>query len=105
MHEIKLAQKIIQEAKKQGASKSIYLEIGELSAIEPEEIEETIKSLIKWEIKTTIKEGKIKCPCSYEGAPKILEKGHEYCLFICPKCENRGPLVTEGGEIKLIGVE
>jgi len=35
---------------------------------------------------------------------RILDKGHGYCLFNCPKCEGK-PEILQGGEIKIVGVE
>lgn len=104
MHEILLAQKIIKEAKLQGASKKIYLEVGELSDIEPEELEESIKGLVNWDILMKSKKSRVKCDCGYLGEAQILDKGHGYCMFQCPKCYLQ-PQVLEGGEIKIIGVE
>lgn len=103
MHEITIANKIIQEIKKQGARKSIKLEVGELSNIGKDELEETLNKLTKLEIKVINKKSKIKCNCGYIGKARIIEKEHDYCIFNCPKCGNK-PEVLEGGEIKIIGV-
>ena len=104
MHETVIVNKIIEEAKKLGNIKEITVEVGELCGITPEEVEETLKKMTDWKVKTNFKESRIKCQCGYEGTAKIIEKGHGYCLFNCPKCGKK-PEVIEGGEIKIKSVE
>jgi Zn finger protein HypA/HybF involved in hydrogenase expression len=104
MHELAIAEKIIDEAKKNGAKRAIKLEVGELCEVEAHEIKEVIERMTKWKVKTVEVEGKIKCKCGYEGEANIVDKGHGYCVFNCPECDSKAD-VLEGGEIKIIGVE
>ena len=103
MHEAVIANKIIQEAKKQGAEKELSLEVGELCEIEAHELEEALENLVPWKLNVQERKSKIECACGYAGRARIIDKGHGYCVFNCPNC-NKKPNVLEGGEIKIIGV-
>lgn len=104
MHEIAIAQAIVDEAKKQGAEKGIQVEIGELAELTPEELEQALKGVTKMFVQVDYKESLVKCACGYEGKANILDKGHGYCYFNCPNCGSK-PQVIDGGGIKLIGIE
>ena len=104
MHEIKIAQKIIKEAKKQGVKQEIEIEVGELSDIASDELKEALAGLIRWKITAVERKSKVQCACGYVGRAEIIDRGHDYCIFKCPQCGNN-PNVLEGGEIKLIGVK
>jgi len=105
MHETIIAGKIIEEAEKLGVKKQIEIECGELGDLSKEELKEALKEMSDFKIKVTGKVSMIKCSCGYEGRAKIVDRGHGYCLYNCPECENKKPEVIEGGEIKIIGVE
>lgn len=105
MHETAIANKIITEARKQKTKISFLgVEVGELAEVEAHEIEEALKNLTKWSIKVNEKESKIKCSCGYEGRANIIDRGHGYCIFNCPKCENK-PNVLDGRDIRIIKIE
>ena len=104
MHETIICKKIIEQAKKAGCSKSVHVEVGELTELSPEEVEETLKHMAEWNVKVSFQKSEVKCNCSYAGEAKIIDKGHGYCYFKCPKC-GENPKVLKGGEIKIIGVE
>ena len=102
MHELKIVNKIIEEAKKRRA-KSVKIEVGELAEITKEELRENLK-VFSGNISIVLKESKVKCTCGYKGRAKILEREHDFCLFNCPNCGKK-PNVLEGGEIKIIGLK
>jgi len=104
MHEQRIVHKIIEEAEKQGKVSSLVLEVGELNEITPEELGEHLKEHVSWKINVKERKSKIECKCSYRGRAEILDRGHDYCLFRCPKCHNK-PRVIEGGEIKIIQIK
>jgi len=103
MHETVIVGKIINEAKKLGEIKAIHIEVGELCELTPHEVEETLKNMTDWTITVTPKQNRISCSCGYKGKAKIIERGHGFCLFACPKCKGK-PTVIEGGEIKIVEV-
>tara|TARA_Y100000310_G_C20641106_1_gene793933 strand:+ start:234 stop:548 length:315 start_codon:yes stop_codon:yes gene_type:complete len=104
MHETVIANKIIEQAKLAGASKAIQVEVGELAELTEEEIKTTLTQLSDWNITTIFRKSHVKCNCNYQGPAKIIDKGHGFCYFKCPSC-NENPEVIKGGEIKIIGVE
>ena len=103
MHELSIINKIIKEAKKQGQVSSIMLEVGELSNIEPQDLEFHLRELVDWKITVNTKKSLVTCNCGYKGQAQILDKGHGYCIYKCPKCKEK-PRVLDGGEIKIIGI-
>ena len=46
----------------------------------------------------------VECKCGYIGEAKILERGHDTCLFVCRKC-GEVPKILKGDKIKLISVD
>jgi len=100
MHEIVFANKIIEEAKKTESVKEITVEVGELAHIPADELKEALEKLVDWELKVIETKAKVKCSCGFKGEPKIIEKGHDYTIFQCPKC-GRYPEVLEGEDIIL----
>ncbi|MCX8147530.1 MAG: hydrogenase maturation nickel metallochaperone HypA [Candidatus Woesearchaeota archaeon] len=107
MHEIIIAQKILEDLKKgvKGAKiKSVVFEVGELSQITPDELEEALKSLADFEFSIEEKSAKVKCKCGYIGIPEILDRNHDSVIFTCPKC-GEIPEIVEGGDIKIAQVE
>jgi len=105
MHNHKIIQKIIEEAKRQGAEGKIVLEVGEISEFEGGEIAQEVEEHSGWDVEIISKESKIECSCGYSGRARILDRGHGYCIFDCPVCGNKKVKILEGAEIKLMGVE
>ncbi len=103
MHETIIANNIINEAKKHGKVKEIFLEIGELAHVPGSELIGCLPRLVKW--KRTPKEipAKVKCVCGFKGHPAILERGHDSFLIECPKCKNI-PELVDGKDIKITKV-
>ncbi len=104
MHETVIATQLIQEARKHGNVKGITVEVGELGHLPYYELEPTLKVLVNWDIRLTEKKSVVKCNCGYKGSPEILERGHDMCLFVCPKCKEV-PTIIEGDKIRLVSVE
>ena len=104
MHETIIARKLIEEAEKKGKVKAVTIEIGEVGHLKPEELEPTLKVMVDWDLNIIEKKAVVKCECGYQGSPRILERGHDMCLFVCPTCEEV-PTVIEGDQIKLLEVE
>ncbi|MEE9525515.1 MAG: hydrogenase/urease maturation nickel metallochaperone HypA [Candidatus Woesearchaeota archaeon] len=100
MHETIIANDIINKAKEQGQVKEITVEVGDLAHLPANELKETLSTLVKWKVNIIEKEATIKCSCGYQGAPKILEKGHDSTVFVCPKC-NETPDIIDGKDIIL----
>ena len=104
MHEIPIANDIIKKAESQGKVKSALIEVGDLAHLSAEELDETLKNMVKWNFIIKKKPAKVKCSCGYIGEPKIVEKRHGLTLFVCPKCSSI-PKVLEGKDIVLREVE
>ena len=100
MHETVIANSIINEAKKHGNVKEIFLEIGELAHVPSHELLECLKKLVKWKINSTEIKSNVICNCGYKGHPKILERGHDFFMIECPKCKSF-PKLIDGTEIKI----
>lgn len=100
MHEIAIANNIIDEAKKYGNVQKIILEIGELAHVPCNEFIATLKSLINWDIVYEEKKAIAKCECGFNGHPKIVDRGHDSFLIECPECKSV-PDVLNGTEIIL----
>jgi len=105
MHETIIAKQIIDEAKKRGKVKSIKVEVGEMGHLPANEFYATITTMVDWKVNMIVKNGKVKCSCGYVGRPNILERGHDVCVFECPKCGDVPKKILEGQDIKLLEVE
>ena len=105
MHETIIAREIIDKANEKGKVKAIKVEVGEMGHLPAKEFYETISTLVDWKIDMVEKEGKVKCSCGFVGRPKILERGHDVCIFECPSCCGVPEEILEGQEIKLLEVE
>ncbi len=105
MHEQIIVSKILAEAEKLGNISELQLEVGELSDITGEELKDSLENMTRLKLKISSKISKVKCSCGYTGRAKILERGHDFCLYVCPKCRNKKPKVLEGGAIKIIGAK
>ena len=105
MHDTLISTDIIGAAKKQGKVKAITVEVGDLGHLPAEELKKTLISMVPdWNVKIVTKKAKVKCSCGYEGEPDIVEHGHGYSLYLCPKCKSI-PEVIEGADIILKEVE
>ena len=104
MHETIIANEIIDKAVKHGNVKAVTIEVGEMGHLPADEFYKTISTLVPWKINLIEKEGKVECECGFIGRPTILERGHDVCIFECPKCREI-PRVVDGNEIKLLSVE
>ncbi len=100
MHELMIAQHIIEEAKKQGDVTGIWIEVGELAHAPAEEFEQVLSRLTDWKVKVTQIAAKAKCSCGFEGPPVILQKGHDANLYECPECK-AVPELTQGDEMAI----
>ncbi|MAG39090.1 hypothetical protein CMO90_03285 [Candidatus Woesearchaeota archaeon] len=106
MHEQTIAKTIIDEAAKHGKIKCIVVEVGDLGHLPANKMEEVLKTLTDWDIKIVRKKATIKCEeCNFEGAPVIVEKGHDHNVFRCPKCNAMMPKILDGDKIILRNVE
>ncbi|HLD86730.1 MAG TPA: hydrogenase/urease maturation nickel metallochaperone HypA [Candidatus Nanoarchaeia archaeon] len=100
MHETMIAHSIIEEAKKHGKVREIYLELGELGHVPPEELLACLNSIVKWKIHPTIIKTHAKCDCGFIGHPTILERGHDSFLIECPSCKSV-PQILKGTDITI----
>jgi len=98
MHETAIAHNVIEEAKKHGNVKELYVEIGELSPVPTHELVECLKRLVDWKVVHKEKPAVVECSCGYTGHPKILERGHDSFMIECPKCKEVPDLI-DGFEI------
>ncbi len=99
MHEI-IIEDIIEEAKKHGKVTAIKLEVGELFPLNTVEIQSLLREKTNWRIEIENKTSDVSCTCGYEGPAKILQKGSDYTLFSCPRC-NSIPKVNDGDDVNL----
>jgi Zn finger protein HypA/HybF involved in hydrogenase expression len=104
MHETIIAKQIIEEAEKHGKPKSITVEVGDLGHLPLEELKEVMDTMVPYKIHYVRKPAKVRCKCGYIGEPNILEKGHDFNIFVCPKCDNQ-PEILDGKDIILKEVE
>ncbi len=105
MHETIIAADLIKKAKEQGNVKKIVVDVGDLGHLPAYELGECIKKLVKWAVVVNEVKAVVKCGCGYKGEPKILEKGHDSTLFVCPKCGNVPSKIISGDKIVLREVE
>ena len=104
MHETVIAKRIIEDAERQGEVKKLVLEVGELAHISKDELEPTLRDMVAWELDLSEEKAECQCDCGYEGVPKVLERGHDVCLYECPRCGNV-PELTKGADIRIVSVE
>lgn len=100
MHEHAICSEIINTAAKQGDVKEITVLVGELAHLPAAELKEALSQLVAWKI--TVKEtpAKVLCQCGYSGRPRVIEHGHDYALFECPRCKEI-PKIVVGEDIVL----
>ncbi len=104
MHETIIAKKVIADAQKLAGKgrkiKSVTLEVGELAHLPAGELKAALATLTAWKIKVVGVKARAECECGFTGHPRVLMRGHDFCLYECPKC-GRAPALSEGGEIIL----
>jgi Zn finger protein HypA/HybF involved in hydrogenase expression len=106
MHELAIANEIVEQAKSHGNVKSIKLEVGDLSPLTAEELQTALGALVGWEVAVTKKKARAKCAfCGHEGEPRVIQRSHDFTLYACPKCSEDFPEVLEGDKIILLEVE
>lgn len=102
MHEMSIAMKILDDAKKLGSPKSITVTLGDVSGLTKEELVAAIATVSKVKVKVEMEEGRVKClSCDYTGPPEIIHREHGSVLMCCPECQGRRLKILAGGEIKL----
>lgn len=113
MHELIIANKIIEDIKNQISLNnltsinkvvSVSFEVGDLAHLSAEELEGTLKSMVNFKIIVKRKKATVKCKCGFKGEPKILERGHHSLIFVCQKCEEV-PQIVDGEDIKIMEIE
>ena len=104
MHERNIASGIIKQAETLGKVKSIIVEVGDLAHLPASEMKQVLEEMTDWKIIVQRKKAIAKCACGYEGEPNIVEHGHDYTFFKCPRCEDI-PEVIEGKDIILKEVD
>jgi hydrogenase nickel incorporation protein HypA/HybF len=104
MHETVIARKLIEDAKGQGDVSAITVSVGEVAPTTKEDLEPALRALSGWDVRIEEVKAKAACACGYEGPPRILARGHDACLYECPRC-GRAPEITAGKEIVLKSVE
>lgn len=103
MHETVICNKIKQDVLKLAAGKkvnSVVLGVGELAALPPDEIEHHLQDIVDFKVKVKTIKAVANCVCGFKGHPEILERGHDYCIYTCPKC-GIAPKLSAGDEIKI----
>jgi len=105
MHEYTIAQKIIDDAKRNGEVKSITVEVGDLAHLSTRETKEILEKLTDWKVVVIRKQALVTCKCGYFGEPKILIHSHDNTIYECPKCGFSLPEPIKGRHIKLKEVE
>ena len=105
MHETIIAQQIIEKAQELGKVKAITVIVGELAHVPAKDIYKILSELVSWDIKIETEKAVVQCNCGFTGNPKILEHGHDYAIFICPKCNKVPSQVLNGKDIMLKEVE
>lgn len=101
MHELSMAQGIIdavlETAEKNDATEvtEIYIEVGRLAMLNPEQLRFLLDVLVEDTIAENAKIDiseipvTIKCPeCGYEGEADLDDSDHYAPIIECPKCEN-----------------
>lgn len=104
MHEFGFANKIIEDARKQGEVVRIEVEVGDLAHLPAADLKRALNNLVDWKVEVVEKRGWVRCSCGYEGEPEIVDKKHDFTLFQCPKCGGL-PEIIDGEEIILKEVE
>ncbi|MBU0953445.1 MAG: hydrogenase maturation nickel metallochaperone HypA [Nanoarchaeota archaeon] len=104
MHETVIANQLIEEARRHGDVKAVTIEVGMVAHLTAEELERTMAALVDWELHITDVPARVSCVCGFTGEPQILGRGHDMCLYVCPKCSG-APDIISGGDIKIVSVD
>lgn len=99
MHELAIINDLITEAEKRGNVKGVVVEVGDLAALEAEEIKEML-STKGWDIRIESKKSAVKCQCGFSGEPEISARVRDIIFFNCPQC-GKIPEITYGDKIVL----
>ncbi|WP_178648006.1 hydrogenase maturation nickel metallochaperone HypA [uncultured Methanobrevibacter sp.] len=120
MHELSMAQGIInavlETAEKNNATEvnKIYIEVGRLAMLNPEQLRFLLDVLVENTIAENAKIDiseipvTISCPeCGYEGIANLDDSDHYAPIIECPKCENLRISILDGKDcvVKNIVVE
>ena len=120
MHELSMAQGIInavlETAEKNNATEvnKIYIEVGRLAMLNPEQLRFLLDVLVENTIAENAKIDiseipvTISCPeCRYEGIANLDDSDHYAPIIECPKCENLRISILDGKDcvVKNIVVE
>ena len=120
MHELSMAQGIInavlETAEKNNATEvnKIYIEVGRLAMLNPEQLRFLLDVLVENTIAENAKIDiseipvTISCPeCVYEGIANLDDSDHYAPIIECPKCENLRISILDGKDcvVKNIVVE
>ncbi|MCD6227799.1 hydrogenase maturation nickel metallochaperone HypA [Candidatus Micrarchaeota archaeon] len=104
MHEIAIAKKVVDDVEKKvkGATvKSVYLILGELAPVTPEELRQGIAKFRGWTVNIKTEDAVVSCTCDYKGRPNIVERAHDIVVWECPVCKQYYPEVISGDSIKI----
>jgi Zn finger protein HypA/HybF involved in hydrogenase expression len=101
MHETVICSRIQKDAEALSEGKkitAIKIEVGELGPLPPEELKSHLITLTNWKVDMKVKKAKADCDCGFKGRPDIMVRGHDYCLYMCPKC-GKAPKLSVGADI------
>lgn len=104
MHNLLIANDIVEQAKKFGEVEEVTIDVGELAKATPNQIREGIAQITDWEIRINPIPAIVECKCGHRGIPRIVDRTHEFVFFECPVC-NDLPKIIEGDQIKLVHVK
>ncbi len=109
MHETVIAADVVRQVKKKvGAAKlksvkAIAIEVGEFAPISAAHLAGTLRELTGWKVRIKAIKAMGKCTCGFSGRPRLLQRGHDFCIYCCPKC-GHAPKLKQGGDIKATGI-
>ncbi|USN45531.1 MAG: hydrogenase maturation nickel metallochaperone HypA [Candidatus Woesearchaeota archaeon] len=110
MHETIIGKQILEaaeaESKKAGKKiKGLVVEVGDLGHLPLEELKEVFDKMSPYPTKYVRKKALVKCEaCAFKGEPDILQKAHDFNIYVCPKC-GEVPNIISGDQIILKEVE
>lgn len=100
MHEQVFVGRIVEEALRHGNVEAVTIEVGELAPIPAAELERAL-SVTGWALTVRTTPATINCVCGFTGRPVVTDKGHDYTVFHCPRCEQAFPAIIEGKDVVL----
>ncbi|MDO8555566.1 MAG: hydrogenase/urease maturation nickel metallochaperone HypA [Nanoarchaeota archaeon] len=104
MHEHRFLQQIIEQVKQFGVVKQVKLAVGELADVEADHLQEHLSELAPWKVVVESEESKVFCACGFAGRARILDRGHDFCLFNCPQCGKK-PTVIIGDAVRIVEID